>query len=77
MQHNLYVLVMIEHFLTWFKLVPLSNYNNEGVAHAFFNKIFNRFLSCVVCVLTMMVVSINLRVTTTLKKFYVCYMFTS
>jgi hypothetical protein len=68
---------MIEHFLTWFKLVPLSNYNNEGVAHAFFNKIFNRFLSCVVCVLTMMVVSINLRVTTILKKLYVCYMFTS
>jgi hypothetical protein len=77
MQHNLYVLVMIKHFLTWLKLVPLLNYNNEGAAHAFFNKIFSRFLSCVVCVLTVMFISINLGVTTTLKKFYVCYMFTS
>jgi hypothetical protein len=76
-QHNLYVLVMIKHFLTWLKLVPLSNCNNEGVAHAFFNKTFSKFLSCVVCVLTMMVISINLGVTTTLKKNYVCYIFTS
>jgi hypothetical protein len=43
MQHNQYVLVMIEHFSKWLKLVPLLNYNNEGATYAFMEKIFNRF----------------------------------
>jgi hypothetical protein len=41
--HNQYVLVMIEHFLKWLKLVPLSNYSNEGATYAFMDKVFNRF----------------------------------
>jgi len=42
-QHNEYVLVMIEHFSKWLKLVPYLYHNNEGVVYAFINTLFNRF----------------------------------
>ncbi|KAH8965888.1 hypothetical protein BDL97_04G140100 [Sphagnum fallax] len=34
---------MIQHFLKWTKLAPLLDYSNEGVAYAFFDRVFNRF----------------------------------
>ncbi|CAK9875538.1 unnamed protein product [Sphagnum jensenii] len=34
---------MIEHFLKWIELAPLQDYSSEGVAYAFFDKVFNRF----------------------------------
>jgi hypothetical protein len=34
---------MIKHFLKWLELVPLLDHNNEGVAYAFLDKVFNRF----------------------------------
>jgi hypothetical protein len=43
MRHNQYVFVVIEHFLKWLELMPLSNYSNEGVTYAFMEKVFNRF----------------------------------
>jgi hypothetical protein len=36
--HNLYVLVIIEHFSKWLELVPLLDPNNEGIAYAFLTK---------------------------------------
>jgi hypothetical protein len=43
MRHNQYVLVMIEHFSKWLKLMSLSNHNNEGATYGFMEKILNRF----------------------------------
>jgi hypothetical protein len=42
-QHNRYVLVMIKHFSKWLELVPLPYCSSEGIAYAFFNKVFSRF----------------------------------
>jgi hypothetical protein len=42
-QHNWYVLVMIEHLFKWLVLVPLQNYSNEGATYAFMDNVFNRF----------------------------------
>jgi len=42
-QHNQYVLVMIEHFSKWQKLMSLSNRSNEGIAYAFLDMGLNRF----------------------------------
>jgi hypothetical protein len=33
--HNLYVLVMTEHFSKWIELAPLQNKSNKGVTYAF------------------------------------------
>jgi hypothetical protein len=33
---------MIEHFLKWLELVLLLDHNNEGIAYAFLDKMFNR-----------------------------------
>jgi hypothetical protein len=40
MWHNQYVL-KIEHFSKCLKLMPLSNYNNEGATYAYVEKIFS------------------------------------
>jgi hypothetical protein len=42
-RHNLYVLVMIEHFSKWLELVLLIDYNNAVDAYACLDKLFNRF----------------------------------
>jgi len=43
-QHNqIYVLVMIEHFLKWLELVPLLHYSSEGITYAFVDMAFNKF----------------------------------
>jgi hypothetical protein len=42
-QHNQYVLVMIEHFSRWQKLMPLPNHSSEGIAYAFLDMGLNRF----------------------------------
>jgi hemoglobin-like flavoprotein len=34
---------MIEHFSKWLELVPLLDCNNEGIAYAFFDKMFGKF----------------------------------
>jgi hypothetical protein len=35
MQHNQYILMMIEHFLKWLNLVPLLYCNSKGTTYAF------------------------------------------
>ncbi len=40
--HSWYVLVMIKHFSKWLELVPLPNYNSEGVVYAFLDKVLSR-----------------------------------
>lgn len=41
--HRQYVLVMNGHFSKWPKSMPLPNHNNEIVAYAFLDRVFNRF----------------------------------
>jgi hypothetical protein len=43
MQHNEYVLIMIEFFSKWLKSMPYLYHNNEGVAYAFINTLFSKF----------------------------------
>jgi hypothetical protein len=33
----------MKHFSKWLELVPLLDYNNEGVAYALIDKLFNNF----------------------------------
>jgi hypothetical protein len=33
---------MIKHFSKWLELVPLPNYNSEGVVYAFLDKVLSR-----------------------------------
>ncbi len=42
-QHNWYVLVMIEHLFKWLVLVPLLNHSSERATYAFMDNVFNRF----------------------------------
>ncbi len=41
--HNKYVLVMIEHFWNWLKLLPILDGNNECVTYTFLNRVFSWF----------------------------------
>jgi hypothetical protein len=34
---------MTKHFSKWLKLVPLVDYNNEGIDYAFLSMVLNRF----------------------------------
>jgi hypothetical protein len=43
LQHNHYVLVMIEHFSKWSELVPLSNCSSEITTYAFLDRVLSRF----------------------------------
>jgi len=43
LQHNQYVLVIIEHFSKWLELVLLLNCNNEKATYAFLDKVLIRF----------------------------------
>ncbi len=42
-QHNKYVLVMVEHFSKWIELVPSPDKSSEGVAYAFLNRVLSHF----------------------------------
>jgi hypothetical protein len=42
-QHNRYVLVMVEHFSKWIELVPSLDKSSEGIVYAFFNRVFSNF----------------------------------
>jgi hypothetical protein len=37
------MLVMIEHFCKWLKLVPLLHYSSRGAIYAFLDRVFSRF----------------------------------
>ncbi len=42
-RHNIYVLVMVEHFSKWMELVPSPNKSSEGVAYAFLDRVLSHF----------------------------------
>jgi hypothetical protein len=42
LQHNRYVLVMIEHFSKWLELVMLLDHSSEGAIYAFLDKVLSR-----------------------------------
>jgi hypothetical protein len=41
--HNIYVLVMVEHFSKWIELVPSFDKFSEGIAYAFLDRVFSHF----------------------------------
>jgi hypothetical protein len=42
-QCNYYMLVMIERFPKWLKVMWLFDHSNEGVMYAFLDRVFNSF----------------------------------
>ncbi len=42
-QHNRYVLVMVEHFSKWTELVSSFKKSSEGVAYAFLDRVLSHF----------------------------------
>jgi hypothetical protein len=42
-QHNRYVLVMVEHFSKWIELVPSLYKSSEGVVYAFLDRVLSHF----------------------------------
>jgi hypothetical protein len=42
-RHNIYVLVMVEHFSMWIELVPSPDKSSEGVAYTFLDRVFSHF----------------------------------
>jgi hypothetical protein len=43
LQHNRYVLVMVEHFSKWIELVLSLDKSSEGVAYALFDRVLSHF----------------------------------
>jgi hypothetical protein len=41
--HNIYVLVMVEHFSKWIKLVPSLEKSSKKVAYAFLDRVLSHF----------------------------------
>ncbi len=41
--HNIYVLVMVEHFSKWIELVPSLDKSSKGVAYAFLDRVLSHF----------------------------------
>jgi hypothetical protein len=42
-QHNRYVLVMVEHFSKWIELVPSPNKSSKGIVYAFLDRVLSHF----------------------------------
>jgi hypothetical protein len=42
-QHNKYVLVIVEHFSKWNELVPSPNKSSEGIAYTFLDRVLSHF----------------------------------
>jgi hypothetical protein len=42
-QHNKYVLVMVEHFSKWIELVPSPDKSSKGIAYAIHDRVFSHF----------------------------------
>jgi len=41
--HNIYVLVMVEHFSKWIELVPSLDKSSEGITYAFLDRVLSHF----------------------------------
>jgi hypothetical protein len=42
-QHNKYVLVMVEHFSKWIELVPSLDKSSKGITYAFLDRVLSHF----------------------------------
>ncbi len=41
--HNIYVLVIVEHFSKWVELVPSFDKSSEGIVYAFLDRVLSHF----------------------------------
>ncbi len=46
---NVYIMIMIEHFSKWVKLVALPNKSSHNTSQTFLQQVLNRFGACVEC----------------------------
>ncbi len=46
---NVYIMIMIEHFSMWVKLVALSDKSSHSTNHVFLQQILSRFKACAEC----------------------------
>jgi hypothetical protein len=46
---NVYIMIMIEHFSKWIKLVALPDKSSHNTSHAFLQQVLNRLRACVKC----------------------------
>jgi len=46
---NVYIMIMIEHFSKWVKLVTLLDKSSHNTSHAFLQQVLSRFGACVEC----------------------------
>ncbi len=44
---NVYIMIMIEHFSKWVKLVALSDKTSHSTSHVFLQQVLSRFRACV------------------------------
>ncbi len=48
---NVYIMIMIEHFSKWVKLVALPNKSSHNTNQTFLQQVLNRFGACVECLI--------------------------
>jgi hypothetical protein len=48
---NVYIMIMIEHFSKWLKLVALPDKLSHSTSHAFLEQVLSRFGACVECLI--------------------------
>jgi hypothetical protein len=46
---NVYIMIMIEHFSKWVKLVALPNKSSHNINHDFLQQVLSRFWACAKC----------------------------
>jgi GGDEF domain-containing protein len=46
---NVYIMIMIEHFLKWVELVTLPDKSSHNTSQAFLQQVLNRFKTCAKC----------------------------
>jgi hypothetical protein len=48
---NVYIMIMIEHFSKWVKLVALSNKSSHSTSQVFLQQVLSRFGACAECLI--------------------------
>jgi hypothetical protein len=46
---NVYIMIMIQHFSNWVKLIVLPNKSSHNISQAFLQQVLNRFGACAEC----------------------------
>jgi hypothetical protein len=50
-KHNVYIMIMIEHFSKWVELVVLPDKSSHSTNQAFLQQVLSRFKACVECLI--------------------------